>query len=318
MPTIRYPQRLQYLTHSKRSSQPRFPHTNVPDTVSVRDTCSVMSKAKNLSGSETFAALRVPNRPMPHSRRILGPDRSRPLPRPPIYGILDPMDGDYAKALSQYVSDHKLRRFDEVARNRTRHLTVVLEDVYQAHNASACLRSCECFGIQDVHVIENRNRFQVSRDVALGAAQWLNVLRYDQDDENTSACLRTLKERGYRIVATSPQAGGVRLDDYDVRRKTALLFGNELDGLSEPAFADADEVLQVPTYGFTESLNLSVTVAVCLHHLAFKLRRTEVPWQLTEQEQVEIKARWAEQVVQKHWKPLAEKLRMQQDAPSSE
>lgn len=206
-------------------------------------------------------------------------------------------DPEFIEFLSQFVTDHKLALFDRIVRERTRHLTVVLEDLYQPQNASACLRSCDCFGIQDVHVIENRHEFRVNRDVALGGAQWLTLHRYNEGDENTRACIERLKRRGYRILATSPNRPGTRLEDVDVEPKTALVFGAELEGLSHVALEQADGVLMIPMHGFTESYNISVALALCLYELTRKLRTSSVDWRLTEREREEVRAAWIRQVI---------------------
>ena len=212
------------------------------------------------------------------------------------------MNRQHVDNLSRFVTEHKLALLDRNIRQRTRHLTVVLEDVYRGHNASACLRSCDCFGIQDVHVIENVNRFRENRDITLGATQWLTLFKYREHENNAPACIDGLKAKGYRIIATSPNAEGCRLEDYDVRQKTALLFGNEHRGLSQAALDHVDGFLRIPMFGFTESLNISVAVAVCLHHLTAKLRNFDVDWQLGEAEASELRATWVQKIVRKKLK----------------
>ncbi|HID20938.1 MAG TPA: TrmH family RNA methyltransferase [Planctomycetaceae bacterium] len=194
--------------------------------------------------------------------------------------------------LAQFLTPRRRQLFDDRVRYRTRHLTVVLEDIYQSHNASACLRSCDCFGVQDVHIIENRYPFSPNRDIVLGAMQWLSVSKYSEQEHNTLQCYSVLRERGYRIVATSPHEADCVLEEYDFRQKTALVFGTELEGISEIARREADEILGIPLFGFTESLNISVAVAVCVHHLTWKLRSSDVPWQLPDEEMLAIKLDW--------------------------
>ena len=176
-------------------------------------------------------------------------------------------------ALAALVSDEKLRRIGQVLDQRTRRVTLVLEDIHSSHNASACLRTCECLGIQDVHVIENRNTFDPSSDVLVGAAQWLSVTRYDRPGEdNTLVCLERLKQEGYRILAASPEGGQEPLARFDPQEKTALVFGAELAGLSETARERADGMISLPMYGMTESYNVSVAVALCLFPLVERLK----------------------------------------------
>ncbi len=206
---------------------------------------------------------------------------------------------DYLDYLLQFVSENKQRRFAEVIRYRTRHVTVVLEDIYQSHNASAVMRTCDCFGIQDVHIIENKYTYSVNPDIALGSTQWLSMIRYNGQEDNTRACLAALKEKGYAIVATTPHREDYLLSDLPLQRKTALLFGTELRGLSQAALEMADCSVQIPMVGFTESFNISVSAAICLYDLTQRLRRSAVDWELTGDEKMDILIRWACNVVKR-------------------
>ncbi len=174
--------------------------------------------------------------------------------------------------LKPFVTEARFRRLTEVLAQRTRHITVALEDIYQPHNASAVLRTCDCFGLQEVHIIENRNRYEVNADVALGAAKWLDLIRYRGKENNTPDCLNALKAAGYRIVATSPHAGGYTPETLPLDRKVALLFGTELEGLTSGALEMADDTILIPMCGFTESLNISVSAAILIHTLTQRLR----------------------------------------------
>ena len=113
--------------------------------------------------------------------------------------------------LRPLVTNERWNRFQEVLSERTNYLTVVLENIYQPLNASAVLRSADCFGIQDVHVIENYNEFTPNREVAMGASRWLNIQRYNEENNNTLQCIQKLKKKGYRIVATTPHKNDCNL-----------------------------------------------------------------------------------------------------------
>ena len=199
--------------------------------------------------------------------------------------------------LLEMVSDHKKELFTEIIQNRTRHLTVVMEDIYQSQNASAVLRSADCFGIQDVHIIENKNEYTLNPQVALGSSKWLNLYKYNASDNNTLMAYKELRSRGYQIVATTPHMKHVNLDDLDISKKTALVFGTELMGLSDVAIENADIHMKIPMYGFTESFNISVSAALCMHHLSEKIRKSDVDWQLTSQEKQDVLLNWARAVV---------------------
>lgn len=195
--------------------------------------------------------------------------------------------------LSQFVSETRMQRFHEVLAERTRHLTVVLEDVYQAHNASAVLRSCDCFGIQDVHFIENRNKYKISTDVDMGASLWLDIHRVSgKEKNNTIACLTNLKQRGYTIVATTPHERDITLDKIDITKKTALVFGTEIDGITDDVRNCADEFVRIPMYGFTESFNISVSAALSMYELSTRLRKSPVNYHLSENEKEELLLQW--------------------------
>jgi tRNA (guanosine-2'-O-)-methyltransferase len=207
------------------------------------------------------------------------------------------MDWEYKKGLFNLFRGLKLEKrnelMDRVLSDRTRYATVVLENIYQPHNASAVLRSCDCFGVQDVHIIENSYQYELNPHVSLGAAQWLNLHRYGDLENNTADCIHSLKKAGYRIVATTPESNAVSIHDFDVTKgKFALLFGTEKFGLTPEAFDMADEYIRIPMYGFTESFNISVSVSLCLFHFTEKIRTEKVDWQLTENEQIDIYLQW--------------------------
>ena len=177
---------------------------------------------------------------------------------------------------------------------------MAIEDVFQPQNASAVLRTSDCFGIQDVHIIENKNEYRINPDVALGSFQWLDMYRYNSKAFNTPDAIQNLRSKGYRIVATTPHINDVSLDDFDLSKgKVAFVFGTELEGLTAEVLDNADEYLKIPIYGFTESFNISVSAAIILHHLSRKLRLSDINWNLSEDEQIEIKIKWLKQSIKK-------------------
>jgi len=202
--------------------------------------------------------------------------------------------------LSRCVSDTRRSKFEENVRQRTRYLTLALEDIYQPHNASAVLRSAEGFGVQDVHVIEKRNAYTVNPDVALGASKWLSLHKYRGEKNNTLSCIGQLRKNGYRIVATTPHTRDCFVRDLDLRKgKIALFFGTEIDGLSKDVIEAADEYVRIPMYGFTESFNISVSAALCLYELTERLRASNIDWQLSEEEMLDIKLDWVRKTLQR-------------------
>lgn len=203
------------------------------------------------------------------------------------------VDMDLLNYLETYLTDQRKKRFAEVLENRTRYLTIAVEDVFQMHNASAIVRTCDTFGIQDVHLIEGRFGNRLDKNIALGAQKWVDSYTYD----SSADCIATLREKGYKIVATTPMAGSVSLDEYQLDRKTALFFGTEKEGLSAEVLKEADRAIRIPMYGFSESLNVSVSAAIVLQNLMSALRKSNISWQLSQEEKTEKRLDWAKKTI---------------------
>jgi tRNA (guanosine-2'-O-)-methyltransferase len=202
---------------------------------------------------------------------------------------------------AQFVSDHKKSFVDKVLSKRTRYLTVVLENIYQSQNASAVIRTCECLGLQDIHIIENTAKYQLNVRVLKGSDKWLNLERYrTREVNNTQVCYDKLKAEGYRILVADPSDDGVPVDEIDpFDGKIALVFGNELRGASEYAIDAAHQKVRIPMYGFTESFNISVSVAICLNTLLQKLRGHATDIGLSEDEKDFIRLNWYRKIVRR-------------------
>jgi tRNA (guanosine-2'-O-)-methyltransferase len=194
--------------------------------------------------------------------------------------------------LTEFISPRRKERFDEVMKHRTNHLQIVVEDLYQAHNASAVLRSCDCFGVQYVHFIENKNSMKVNNEIALGAESWVSIIKHNGAENNTRACLQKLKDAGFKIVATTPHTNDVTIDKLPVDKKIALVFGTEIDGITDDVRNMADEFVKIPMYGFTESFNISVSAALCMYELTTRIRKTVSHHHLSEQEKTDIYLDW--------------------------
>lgn len=207
------------------------------------------------------------------------------------------IDQAFLNYLEEYVTDKRKALFREVLAERTRHFTVVLEDIYQPHNASAVVRSCDIFGVQDVYAIENKYTNKVSRHVSRGAQKWLTFHRYNNDGNNTEACFSDLKDKGYQIIGTSPHYDANVLPDFDITKPSAFVFGAEKDGISDYVKTHADGFLKIPMVGFTESLNISVAVAIILQDITTRLKKSKVSWQLTEEEQENLYFDWVQQSI---------------------
>lgn len=203
------------------------------------------------------------------------------------------MDNQLLEHLLSFLTDRRKNLFQEVISKRTRHFTVVTEDVYQLHNTSAVMRSCDVFGIQDLHVVEENLGKTIDREIAMGAQKWVDIHRH----QSTNECIDTLKKKGYQIIATTPHNNSTELKDFDISKKSAFFFGKELDGLSDTVINAADGYLKIPMYGFTESLNISVSAAIILQSVVAKLKESKIDWELSEKEKKEIILHWTKMTI---------------------
>ncbi|MBO4381844.1 MAG: RNA methyltransferase [Bacteroidales bacterium] len=194
--------------------------------------------------------------------------------------------------LEQFVTEERKARLLEVLANRTRHVTVVLEDLYQTQNISAVMRSCECYGVQDAYIVENRNTFEIHKDISMGADKWLTLHHYPHAEHNMRQCIDDLHAQGYYVVATLPDEKRTTINDLPLDRKTAFLFGTELTGLSEEAVQCADCAALIPMYGFTESFNISNSAAIILSHFTERLRHSDIDWRLSQEERDALYFEW--------------------------
>ncbi|WP_438964577.1 TrmH family RNA methyltransferase [Winogradskyella sp.] len=206
--------------------------------------------------------------------------------------------------LESYLTEHRRERFTSVLKQRTKYFTVATEDVYQLHNTSAVIRSCDVFGIQEVNIIEEVNTKRIDREIAMGAQKWVDLNRYN----TVNQCIKDLKTKGYQIVATTPHAEDCDLIDFDISKKSCFFFGRETEGLSQQVLDEADCFLKIPMFGFTESLNISVSAAIILQHVTSKLRNSDIPWQLKEEERIAKRFDWIEKTI-KNYDAIVERFK---------
>lgn len=202
--------------------------------------------------------------------------------------------------LSQFVTENKKTKIARVLENRTRHITLALENIFQSHNASATLRTCELLGVQDIHVIEHNNAYSVSCGVARGSAKWVTLRKYGKKNtDNTAACYENLRSSGYKIYAASPHKDGFTPDTLPLYEKAAVIFGTEEEGLTDYALSQADGFFMIPMYGFTESFNVSVSVGIAFSRLIERLRASDINWGLTEEEKAQLTLDWYRRIVKR-------------------
>lgn len=199
------------------------------------------------------------------------------------------IDLEYLAYLEDFLTENRKERFLEILKNRTNHFTIAIEDVYQLHNTSAVMRSCEVFGIQELNVIEEKFGKRIDKEIAMGAQKWVDVDRYNSVQD----CIESLKSKGYQIIATTPHNDSCMIHEFDISKRSAIFFGTEKEGLSQEIINQADGYLKIPMVGFTESLNISVSAAIIIQDITNRLRLSNINWQLSEEEILEKRLIWA-------------------------
>lgn len=202
-------------------------------------------------------------------------------------------DPELLAYFSSFLTENRQMKFREVLSKRTKYITVMLEDISHSQNASAILRTCDLTGVMDVHIVENKFRYEVNPDVTVGSTQWLRMTKFNKGKNNTADAISHLKSNGYRIVATSPHHENFSPETLPLDKPVAIIFGTEKEGLSEEAINQADAFIRIPMVGFTESYNVSVSAAIVLYTLTNRLRSMSVDWQITEEEKDQILLNWS-------------------------
>lgn len=203
------------------------------------------------------------------------------------------------KVLNEFyniITENKIDKYEHIASERTKYITIVMENIQKDHNASAVLRTCDCFGIQNLHAIEKSVNYEIQRDIALGAGNWVDLHSHSEGISPSKECISKLKSEGYKIVATSPHTE-LNIQDLDISQPIALIFGTEQHGISSEVSELADELVKIPMYGFTESFNISVSAAIALNILRTKLQTSDIDWKLSTTDQTLLKIKWCTKIL---------------------
>lgn len=180
-------------------------------------------------------------------------------------------------------------------RNRTKYMTLATENMFHEHNASAVIRHCDAFGIQDLHTVETLCPFAPSLHITRGSEKWIDIHRHS----STKELISSLKKDGYRIIATSPHEGGSTPETFDMTKgKFAIVLGTEKTGISDQIKQNADEFMAIPMYGLVESLNVSASAAIITHILSERIRHEITKWGLGDEDFSRLLYRWAQISVQ--------------------
>lgn len=195
--------------------------------------------------------------------------------------------------LEGFISENRKQRFLEVLKFRTKHFTIAVEDVYQMHNTSAVMRSCEVFGIQELNIIEQKYGKSIDKQIAMGAQKWVDIIEHS----SSKVCMDNLREKGYQIIATTPHNDSCTIENFDITKPSALFFGTEKQGLSDEVINQADGYLKIPMVGFTESLNISVSAAIIIQDITNRLRNSDIEWQLSASEILDKRLDWTRKTI---------------------
>ena len=195
--------------------------------------------------------------------------------------------------LEGFITENRKEGFLRVLQNRTKYFTIAMEDIFQLHNTSAVMRSCEVFGIQELNVIEQKFGKRIDTEIAMGAQKWVDVFRFN----SVQSCMDEMRAKGYQIIATTPHDESCLLHEFDITKPAALFFGTERDGLSQEVLDQADGFLKIPMVGYTESLNISVSAAIIIQDITTRLRQSAINWHLTEDEILEKRLDWTRKTI---------------------
>ena len=191
--------------------------------------------------------------------------------------------------MTEFLTEERKEVLRRTLAQRTHYMRIMTENMFHPQNASAIMRHCEAFGIQQIHTVEDRCKFDPSVNIVRGTQKWVDVEHHD----TTAEALKALKSEGYRIIATTPHRCSSTPETFDVTKgKFALVFGTEHAGISEEVIEAADEFLMIPMCGMVESLNVSASAAILIYMLSQRIREQVDDWQLTDEEQLRLLTRW--------------------------
>lgn len=190
--------------------------------------------------------------------------------------------------LKQFLTEDRLQKIENQSFESSNFILPVMENVYQFRNAAAIIRSVEACGFHKVVALEQENVFNPNLEVTKGAENWVEVQKMPANLDS----VKKIKDRGYEIIAVSPEKNATMLPNFEIVKPVALFFGTEWKGVSEEIIDFSDQTLAIPMYGFTKSFNVSVAAAICMYELKQKLLYSEIPYKLSDEERLKLKIRW--------------------------
>ncbi len=196
--------------------------------------------------------------------------------------------------LAEFLTPERYKVLEETIAMRTRYMTILTENTFHPQNASALVRHCEAFGVQDIHNVETLCEFKPNINIVKGSDRWIDIIKHS----STTQAISHLKEQGYRIIATTPHDQDSTPESFDATKgKFALVFGTEKQGISDEVREAADEFLRIPMCGMVESLNVSACAAILIYMSSSKVRESDIDWKLSSDEHIETLYNWVKSSV---------------------
>lgn len=196
--------------------------------------------------------------------------------------------------LKEFLLEERVNTLETALSSRTDYMTVLTENTFHAQNASAIVRHCEAFGVQNLHNITELCPFDASLNIVRGTDKWVDIHTHPTTEDAIS-CLR---EQGYRLIATTPHRKSCTPETFDVSKGPfAVVFGTEKTGISDKIIEQADEFMMIPMCGMVESLNVSASAAIILYILSARMRASGCQWELDPSRHDRILYKWLKEAV---------------------
>ena len=195
--------------------------------------------------------------------------------------------------LAPLLTSGRKKRIDEVLSKRTKGICVLLEDIYQGHNISAVLRTCDTLGIQNIYIIQDSNKITLSKGISLGSEKWV-TMEIKTKNLSKKEYIKSLKKLGFKIIATVPPSKNksISLEKFKIKKKMIVAFGNEEKGLSKDILEESDSLISISMDGFNESYNISVSCAIVMNQLISEAKKSNKLTYLSNNERKKLRFDW--------------------------
>ncbi|MBT3476226.1 RNA methyltransferase [bacterium] len=195
--------------------------------------------------------------------------------------------------LAPLLTSGRKKRIDEVLSKRTKGICVLLEDIYQGHNISAVLRTCDNLGIQNIYIIQDSNKITLSKGISLGSEKWV-TMEIKTKNLSKKEYIKSLKKLGFKIIATVPPSKNksISLEKFKIKKKMIVAFGNEEKGLSKDILEESDSLISISMDGFNESYNISVSCAIVMNQLISEAKKSNKLTYLSNNERKKLRFDW--------------------------